>query len=304
MAKHEVLAVEDAYGTEFDLSDGSVELLAKGGFGAPLVKYEVQQGYRQHGATVRDYALDIRDISLEVYFPAAESMSDYYANRALLHNFFRVNRAPFKLTIALADGTSRTLRQLYLNPGFTFPVQAAPDDANWQIREVLSMQAYDPIWYDTNTVEVALSTGTASEIYAGFPIGFPFGFAGFGLNFLATDLNYQGTWRTYPRMRLQGPFKTATITLIEQAISLKLYVELEADDVRIIDTDPLARTIVDANGDNRIGELVIGANDLANFHILPYPEIIGVQRLQCLMVGGVDGQSSFTVEYETRYVAI
>ena len=89
-------------GQTLSLPNDDMTFIDWGGFGAPPVSWVTKQGYRQHGETEVGYYLNKRPITLKLHYHAACSKAQYYANRALIHDFLRHNRSgPMTLTLTV-----------------------------------------------------------------------------------------------------------------------------------------------------------------------------------------------------------
>jgi len=156
------------------------------------------------------------------------------------------------------------------------------------------------LFFNAAITTTALSSSTQLQLV--FPITFPITF-GTSDTFLTTGtITYQGTWRSYPIITLNGPYDRAVITNVEAGVALFMSVAIAAGEQRIIDLTPGSQSIVDANGVNKFSDLGAGSN-LIDFAIYPDPEVSGgVQTITVQLVGQVGGSAS--ISYYERYFGL
>lgn len=287
-------------GEELTFPDENNRFLAYVGYGAPPINYITRRSYKQHGETKVDYQLGTRSISIQLWKRAACDRATYWAYRLALHDMLRPNRGgSLELTLIIPDGTQRAIK-VDANPGAQF-LTSQLDDNNWEINEPLEFIAFDPVWYnpiDTST----LVTIDPADQHLVFPITFPIQF-GLGGTFYSETITYTGSWESYPRFIITGPYNSVIITNQSTGIALSLTVPISAGQSRTIDLTPGAISIVDENGVNQFGDLGDGSN-LVDWNIRPDPLVAGGQNVVIAQIFGNDVTSSFTVEYNERYFAI
>lgn len=277
----ELHSLMTADGKYLFVPDEEVQFLTYGGYGLPPTQFVTRRGYRQHGVTEVDYLLEPRAVSVRLYHVGACSRQQYWDNRARLLEFLRPNRTgPLVLTLYQPDGAKRAL-SVRANPGLQFP-PVGPDANAWNIDEQIEFIAFDPLWFDPDEEDHVLTGGYGSDLV--FPATFPILFGPSGLQF-TEDLAYAGTWRTYPVVEIDGPYRQATVQNVGAGVRLGLTVPIAYGEKRIIDLTPGAQRIVDGNGANRFGELAPDSN-LVDWAIYPEPEVAGgVQQVLVTLVG-------------------
>lgn len=280
--------------------DGEVRFLTWGLYGAPPTNFQTSQGYKQHGVTELNYTLTPRRLSFELWNAPQTPRQAYWDMRSRLINFLRPNRGgPLTLTVLLPDGEKRSL-VVRADPGLQFPPEGEKN--NWGVQESLDFTAFDPIWFDPETDSFTPSASTDNSLV--FPIDFPITFGTSGTQFDSGAFAYSGTWETFPRFTLTGPYNGAVIYHAGLEVTIYLSVPIGVGEQRILTLTPGAQSLVDGNGDNKFGELGPGS-DLVNFRIAPEPEISGgINEIQVTFNGGVVGQSAVTIDFNTRYFGI
>ena len=168
--------------TQFCLQDYSCRaIMSSDGYGMPAINYIEQTGPYQHGATILDYRLQKRDITLEFRSYSSNRLA-YWRDRADLLDVFRVNRQPRAGVLGLGvlrkilppdqsypdgdrrrKGAVRDIKVL-LNSGINY----ANAEGDWDLNSIvgtIALVAPDPTFYDpvanTEVVELAATTELA-----------------------------------------------------------------------------------------------------------------------------------------------
>jgi len=288
-----------ADGNTFVFPDGDMFVLSFGGYGAPQTNYQTRRGYRQHGVTEIDYFLQPRTVALSMYRAAAKSRQDYWDRRNELLNIIRPNRGgPIVMTLRQPDGALRSLT-VRASPGFQFDTG---DGNAWDIDDDIMFIAHDPTWFDSAVVTSTPDVTTDDNLV--FPITFPIVFGTAGLLFETTEFTYEGTWRTYPTITINGPYLFARLRQVTTGIEFSLNVAISAGEQRIIDLTPGDITIINELGDNKFSDLGPASN-LVEFAVWPDPEVTdGINQLRAELQGGSAGTSSVIYTYNNRYFGV
>jgi hypothetical protein len=290
-----------ADGKEFHVPDEDNRFLFYAGYGAPPIEYLTRRSYKQHGATKVDYLLSPRAVTVTLWKKPACSRIAYWQNRAAIHDLLRPNRGgSFLFVLTIPGGTKRAI-YLDANPGATFTEQ--PDNS-WDINETLEFIAYDPVWFDPDTVVSSPASAASADLV--FPITFNTTRITFGINGLQfnTAIVYDGTWVTYPTITLTGPYTSASVMNITTGIRLTLNVAIAAGESRIITLNPQSLSVVDGTGADKFSDLGELTN-LVDFNIRPDPEVAGgIQTIQTLFLGAAAGVTTVRIAYNKRYFAI
>ncbi len=273
-----------ADGARFPLAEYGVEVSEIGNI---PVEYETARGYGQHGATVFDWRLRERAISLALA-SGARDRRGYWALREKLLNALRPNRGgALTLRFVQPNGARRDIRG-WLQGGLSLTESA--DGRN--LDAAFSLLCPDPAFYDPALVSATLVSGDAGGFYfpAAFPIFFTSGAA------LSLTLSYAGTWYTYPAITISGPYTGITISNATTGGYITLSVALTSSQTRIIDLTPGAQSIVDAAGNNRISDMSDG--NLLDWYLTPGENIISAN------ISGFDANTAVALSYRTRYIAL
>lgn len=279
--------------------NGNWRVLGRGGLGAPVVQWITNQNARV-GERVVGFRIPPRLVSLSLYRRSVPTISQYHALRAQLIEMVNpLNSDPLYFDVHLANGQRRRLNLRY-DSGADFAAQNIEELANFNINATLSFIAHDPFFYDP--IEESFDF-TATEIGALFyPFEYPIEYSGSGVSFVSDELNYigQNLWRTYPRIVIDGPYSTATVTNEATGAFFELTVAIDAGEQRIISLSELERSIVDENGDSRFGELS-DESTLLNFFISPN---VTPQRVRISLSGAESGVSAASLSYNRRFFGI
>lgn len=295
----DVHTIQTFDGEVLSFPDADNRLLVYIGYGAPPIDYISQRGYRQHGETKLDYLLAPRTVTLDLWKKPACSRVEYWQNRAALHDLLRPNRGgSLQLTLTMPDGSQRSI---YLDPqpGAQFDTPQTENN-NWEINESLDFIAFDPVWFNPSQTVQAVALDATQNLV--FPIVFPIEFGPGGALYTAT-INYAGTWKSYPRLIITGPYTTVLLTDSVTGATISLTVPIAAGQSRTIDLTPGAISIVDENGDSVFGELS-SDSDLVDFTIEPDPIAAGGVNTISADIFGAGTATTFTIEYSERFYAI
>ena len=274
------------------------------GYGMSPIKYVEQQGALQHGTTIYDYKLQRRIIQWTIRQNGC-SRWDYWEKRALSLDMLRPNRhtlnnfGPGKLRKFLPDGTMRDL-DVHLERGPMFASPTAYWD-EWGFTEILRFIAPDPTFYDPTVLDVSASLAVA-PLELEFPITFPIEF-GDSLISDTSNVNYLGTWLTYPTIVITGPVSGFQITNTATGEVITLSHEIPAGDTVTISLQYGDKSVENSAGTNLIGS-ILPDSDLATFHIAPEPEAAGGVNPINIIGAGAGGATQIDVTYKTRYIGI
>lgn len=263
----EIHSIVTADGKYMFLPSSGVKLIAYGNYGAPPVKFNTRKLHLQDGVTELNYTVEPRNIPVRMFKDAACSRQEYWNNRLRLHEFFRPNRnGKLKLNVILPTGDVRTL-DVRADPGMEF--QAQTEDNSWYIDETLNFVAFNPIWYNPTEKEAHTSGFYGTDLV--FSASFPIEFGPEGLQFVS-QINYLGTWRTYPTIKIDGPYSSVLISNETTGKEITLDVPIGLGEKRILTLNPGETSIVDENGNYCFGDLG-PTSDLMDFTIKPVPEV-------------------------------
>ncbi len=246
-------------GVTYSLDDGSLcWFQGMDGAGLPDLRRFGEQGPMQHGESERGFRLQARTLRLKLAIQAG-SLSDYFARRErLLALFHPEQEAHLRLTLP-----GGAVRQLDVAVGEC----ALGLESNWRMQRVaLDLRAADPTYYDPAAETITLLPEVGSGPYGEVPMSVPHGVGAPAIDETIT-IQYQGTWISYPRIRLSGPLSDPLIEHGETGEKLDFSgTTIAAGDWYEIDLRYGYKTVRDAGGVERSGRLS-DDSDLATFHL-------------------------------------
>jgi hypothetical protein len=205
-----------------------------------------------------------------------------------------------KLTLRREDDSKRFINCFY-ESGLEFQDDNESENA-FRIQTTVNVFCPTPIFYDSAETVISPSAEVASELV--FPITFPISFGSSGTVFKSCNLNYEGTWRSYPVITIDGPYTTATLTLQPFNIGILLANAIGIGEQRIISLSESNFSIVDENGLDKFSD--VQSANLVDFNIRPSDQLATgeTQSIDVNLLNGVDGTSAVTIDYNTAYIGI
>ena len=300
----EVQSIETVDGQKLVFS-GEFFLAGFANYGIAPVNYITQKGYKQVGQTVRGVNYEPRTVSLNLFTTQNKTRTEYWLERQRIFNIVRPNRGlnrlnELTLTIRREDGTKRYIKGFYAGG---LELTDVDDNENaFRISTTLNIFCPNPIWYDSSTTVLSPATSQGDQLV--FPATFPIRFGTSGAVYSTGDLNYEGSFRAYPTITIDGPYTTATITLNPTGEQLILLNAILTGEQRIITLGETGFTIVDGNGDDAFNDLQVA--NLVDFYIKPSDQFSAgeTQSISTNLLNGVNGVSGVTYEYNTAYIGI
>lgn len=282
---------------ETQLDDGTLALLAgHDGWGMAPARRLNRRGPLQHGVTDRGFRLDPR-IGTLVFQLNTTDLGAMYEKRAAILALFKPQNNP-KLKWTLPNGQVRQIDCFY-NGDMTL----GWDPNKWAAQRLaVSLTCPDPTFYDPNLVNLPFGisgggTGWAIPWAIGWNIGQSTIDHAFGLT-------YQGTFESYPTIKIQGPLTNPIIR--NETLGLKLDftgVTLGVSDYYIVDCRYGYKTVVDQTGANKISTLTTDS-DLTTFRIADDPEAPGGYNTLRVTGTGATAVTQVYIQFYTRYIGL
>jgi hypothetical protein len=291
-------------GTEYSLEDRDIAIIdGIDGLGIPSILRFIQKGAQQHGGTDNGFLLEPRKVRMSLrIFPA--SFSDYFTKRDFLVALFSPENDPvFRIT--QPNGDKRDLNVVY-DSDFSLPVTAD----NWASEKfVLSLLAPNPAYYDPEPGAVSYNIGGSAGDLGEIPMAVPEKIGGSDID-TSTVINYHGTWREYPIIRIYGPITDVIIENSSTGDKLDFTgYSIGSSDYIYIDTAfgvksvILNGTTID-DGTNIIDKLS-DDSDLLSFHLEPrkanetyHANSIRVQGIE------INVDTKIEIAYQERYLGV
>lgn len=284
---------------------GEFFLPAFANYGHAPVSYVQQRGYRQIGQTVRDFTLDSRTLNLQIFTVTNLSRDDYWRERARIIDVFRPNRGvnrlnKLTLTLALQNGERYKIEAFYAG-GLEFQDDNESENS-FSFSVGVRLFCPNPIWYAAQGTSIAgIDTGAAG---LQFPITFPITFGSAGETLGTGTLNYNGTWRAYPTITLDGPYSTAIITLLPSNTQITLVNPIVTGEQRIITLSESGFTITDGAGADKF--LDISSGNFVDFYLRPTDQLAAgaTQQINTQFLDAVDGVTAVTYQFNEAYIGV
>jgi hypothetical protein len=246
------------------------------GWGLPPMHRLTSRGPMQHGASDEGFRLDPRAITLAINVDA-DDVQGIYDHQAELMEFFKPSDTAIILRVEYPGGRTRQI-DCYADQGLTFPTSAWE---GWFQTVPVRLICDDPTWYNPTgeAVTFALGAGGSSGVV---PYTVPYYVGASTLDVVQT-VDYDGTWLTYPTMRITGPIRDCIITNEGTSETLSFSgTTIGAGTYLELDLRYGYKTVVDSAGANQIALLTTNS-DLVTWHLAADPEV-------------ADGVNSITVQ--------
>lgn len=284
--------------------------------GLTSLKFIEDYGPNQHGSTVRDWRMNARTITLEIFLQGDTCCGTRGEQLAELINIIRPNRG----TTDDVNGWLRFLNDsniLVEIPVFVLQGPSGDFDyggnvGKYQVLDSVQFYAFDPIWreYEKIVINVDLETDLISCLdncldYSGSTTLSGFCLVPTSYVNLEVDINYTGTWDADQiDIKLVGPMKNPIISNETTGKEIELEYDIPAGDYVIIRLRPEFVTVLDNNGNNLIGSIT-SISDLVDF-VLKSPGSITPTGLNDLRVIAVESdvlQTQIEISYWTRHIS-
>jgi hypothetical protein len=231
------------------------------GFGMPPLHYLTERGPFQHGESVVDVRLDPRIVNLVI--PLLATWDTHFDRRESLLAILSPSSTPIILRFTSNTGIVRQMDCWVLRgPLFSTEDQIAGGPS---IRAGMSLIAYDPTWYDPVAVSVRFQLGGGSDTFT-VPMSVPHGVGASTIDSIEVMQN-DGTWITYPMIRVTGPI---TNPVIENETTGEILdftgFTISAGEYYDIDLRYGYKTVLENGSVNKVSELT-DDSDLATFHL-------------------------------------
>ena len=292
-------------------------IISHSNIGLLPLKFIEDFGPNQNGSTVRDWRINPRTITLEVFLQGDYCCGTRGEQLAELINIIRPNRGttddiPGWLRFFNDNGILVEI-PVHVLKGPTGDFDYAGGIGNDQVLDAVQFYAADPIWrnYEVNTEIVDFS-----ELESCLPMCL-------ASSLLSTDgacliassyanqtfyLDYDGTWDgDQITITIRGPLNNPVITNQTIDKTIELDYNIPTGDYVIITIRPEYVTVLDNNGNNLIGSIT-SISDLVDF-VIKSPGSITPTGENIINVTGL--QSSFEdpnpttiqIDYWTRHIS-
>jgi hypothetical protein len=288
-------------GDELEFNNDTYYLNRLGGLGNPDIDYTTQKTFFQDGSIVTNFVVSPRQLNFPIITDNEniDKRTDFWDLRNEILSFLSPVSGAMSFQITTDDHITYELVNVFPTNGLTMEGNTFSDSRNdGRIDENLRLTAFDPIWRISPINTTGQLTPVESQNLI-FPFEFPILF-GSGGGEVDQTISYQGTWRSYPKITIDGPYNTATITNKQNSVSISLVRPITVGEQRIIDllSPTEGFSITDASGNNKIGEINLNTN-LTQFFFVPD----ATNGIDAVFNGG-DANTRVTVEWYTKLLGI
>lgn len=291
-----------ANSTRLDISDiNNFMWQSHAGFGLAPVHRQTIRGPQQSGDTDMGFLLDPRNIMLSIRIMGT-SLDDLFSKQAQLLQMTAPSASALSLCFTrLASGIVRQIDG-YAVGGLDF---ASAQRGGFTLVTPIMIRSNDPTWYDPTTGFVGFSVGGGSGTLA-VPLAVPINVGASTIN-ASQAINYAGTADSYPFMTITGPITNPILTVADGTNTYALDftgVTIAGGDTRVIDTRYPNKTVVDASGTNKVGDLTT-ASALATLKITKLsPGETTHANTVTISGSSVNSATRIDVNYFTRFIGV
>lgn len=284
-------------GIEYDLSN-TFNFLGHDSLGMPAQHRLAERAPQQHGQTDRGFRLDARTFRL--YFGLDGSdIADLYDKREQFLRLFKPSNQVIRVTFSLDNGYTRRIDAHY-NGDINF---ASADKQGFYLRAVVALVAPDPTLYNPVEQAEVFALGAGGGAFA-VPMEVPLAVGASVLN-VNRVVDYAGSWVSYPFIRIVGPITSAKVYNVTTGEQIYFGgVTIDAGDYYDVDCRYGQKTVVDSEGNNKIGDLSTDS-DLGTFH-LEAPQGLATSLPNDIQVtgSGVTSATEVYLRYAERFIGI
>ena len=251
------------------------------------VEYQTSRGYRQDGHTVDDFSMRGRTLNFS-FNRVVQSRSNFWTVRTELLSTLTPDNGIVTYRRILPNGDRRDI-QGWLQGGLLLETPTGLDfDASF------ALNCPSPFYYDPTETELELETGNEGGLVLPFFLPDELWFV--SENNMTGEIDYEGTWRNYPVIEIDGPYQQITVQNTTTGGSFTLAVTIPIGTTLTIDLTPGEQTIVDGDGVNHIADLSFG-------NLLDWFLTIG-ENVILAEPSGEGATTAVRVTYQNNYIAL
>jgi hypothetical protein len=275
----------DANGTEIPFNSENIKVLKgmQGRFMPPVSFVEEQIAF-QHGTHLRQTHIEARDVDIPLLIKAENEIELRSLVRSITKAFNPL-KSNGKLRVLSPNGSQRELSCRY-SQGMEGQEDRDTKGTYWQT-VVLVFRAFDPFWYDTQTIVQTFTTGAAATFFPFLPLRLASSTV-----FADTTIDNVGDVETYPEWIIQGPGENIVIRNLTTGEATSINYSLGLGESITINTKPFHKTVTKNDGTN----LFYTLSDESSLWALAESK----NSIRIEMSNSTE-QSSVQVSYKNRY---
>ncbi len=285
-------------GVEYDLNDASRYLwMSDDGLGMSPLHRIVERGPQQHGETDLGFRLDPRTIKLVIGAFGADD-EEYWDIRRELLGIFTPTTSAIGLRFGLPNGDTRQI-DVHVSGEF----QIGSSDRKRIAHKIgMMLRASDPTFYDPTGQAYAFNIGGGSSGWTVATIvPSPIGSTNLAQS---CTITYNGTWRTYPTVKITGPITNPVVTNNTTGEKLDFTgTTITAGHYYLIDTRFGVKTVLDDAGANQYSKLTSDSK-LNTFHLEAHP--VAPNGANDIQVSGtsITSATEVTMTFFSRFIGL
>lgn len=284
-------------GVTYPLDDGTYcYWVGDDGLGMAPMHRLSERGPLQHGDTDRGYRLDPRMIRL-VLDIVATTRASLFSKRTSLMGILSPVNSNVILQLALDSGTYR------INTNYVAQMaMPSSERLGWNQTVVVDLKANDPTWYKSTGDSLSFSLAAGGDSLE-VPTEIPMVVGGSTINTITSATN-NGSFYTYPTIRITGPIQNCVITNSTSGDKLDFTgTTISGGDYYDINLRYGYKTVTNAAGTNKIADLT-SDSDLATWNLLPDPDAgDGINSIQVTGIAASEETNVYLHWYE-RYIGL
>lgn len=234
----------------------------------------------QPGSRLRQVNVKAREIDLPLEINAVAT-SDLRNTLRKLMNYFNPLKGDGVLKCTAEDGTQRLL-----NCRYSGGLEIQESGQTWQ-RIVLVLKAFDPYWYDSNTIVQTFTTGQPATFFPFFPLRLSSSTV-----FADISISNTGDVETWPEWIINGPGNSIYLRNLTTGELINLNTSLGIGEIITVSTKSGKKTIKKGDGTNLFSTL---SDDSSLWSLQPDTNNIRIE------MSNATSQSSVQLSYQNRY---
>lgn len=274
----------DANGTEHRFETDMKVLSGMNGRWMPPISFVEEKTPNQHGSQLRQVNVEARPVDVPIWIKAKNEIGLRQKMREITR-MLNPLKGDGKLMVIAPDESRREITCRY-NSGF----EGQEDRDNkgvWFQKAILVFKAFDPFWYDAQTIVETFTTGEPATFFPFLPLRLASSSV-----FADTTIDNVGDVETYPEWIIQGPGENIVLRNLTTGEVTNISYSLGLGESITIDTKPFHKTVMKNDGSN----LFYTLSDESSLWALAE----GKNSIRLEMADSTE-QSSIQLSYKNRY---
>jgi hypothetical protein len=224
-----------ADGTEYSITDNHLIMAGSDGRFMPPIDFVEEDVPFQHGSRLREVLVKPREVDLPIYVDGTSEV-DLRTQLRYLLRILNPLKGDGKLRVTGPDGSQRELTCRYKG-GMEISEKLDSKIGNLQA-VVLVLRAFDPFWYDSNTIVQTFNTGQAGKFSPWWPIRLASSSV-----FANITVDNTGDVETWPEWIITGPGENIVLRNLTTGEVTSLDYDLGVGETLTINTKPFVKSV-------------------------------------------------------------